>query len=181
MQYIKGTIIALISIGFLSSLIFADELQVGDMAPDFTLPYASADTINFDGITLSDLHGEQPVVLAFYPADWSSGCTTQLCNFRDNFQMFNQLNAAVLGISGDYVFSHKAWIEEEGFQFKLLSDHSHKVAKMYNSYRPKVGMNKRAVFVLNEEGKITYMNKNYKAGSREDFQALNEHLTSLAK
>ncbi|MBS1271461.1 MAG: putative peroxiredoxin bcp [Candidatus Marinimicrobia bacterium] len=175
-RYILSAIIPLL---ILASIGYAKELQVGETAPDFTLPYASQDTINFDGVSLSEFHGKQPVVLAFYPADWSPGCTTQMCTFHDNFTAFNDLNTAVFGISGDYVFSHKAWIDSMGFQFKLLSDHRHKVARMYNSYRPKMGMNKRTVFVIDKNGKISYINMEYTPGDPADFEALKQHLASL--
>jgi len=171
------SVIVFVLIG--TSFVFAQGVQVGDTAPDFRLPYASQDTINFDGITLSEFHGKQPVVLAFYPADWSPGCTTQMCTFRDNFFDFDTLDAEILGISGDYVFSHKAWIDSMGFQFKLLSDHQHKVAQMYNSYRPKHGMNKRTVFVVDTDGKISYKNMAYHPGDPGDFEALQEHIASL--
>lgn len=157
----------------------ARNLSVGDEAPDFTLPYASPDTIDFDGVRLSDYQGKQNVILAFYPADWSPGCTTEMCNLRDNFTALSQLNAAILGISGDYVFSHKAWIEHHGIQFKLLSDHLHNVARMYQSYRPEMGMNKRTVYIIDKQGKIAYMNLNYTAGNQRDFQDLRSHLASL--
>ncbi len=160
--------------------ISAADLQVGENAPDFILPYASPDTINFDGIRLSQYQGKKYVVLAFYPADWSPGCTTQMCNFRDNFRALNQLDAEIIGVSGDYVFSHQAWIDHHGIQFKLASDHQHKVARMYNSYRPKIGMNKRTVFVIDKEGKISYINMEYSAGNPEDFEALQQHLVSLS-
>lgn len=146
--------------------------EAGDTAPDFTLPYASPDTINFDGVTLSDYFGKQPVVLAFYPADFSPGCTTELCNIRDNFASFNNFSAAVLGISNDGVFAHQAWIKDEGFQFKLLSDSHYKVAKMYGSYNDQYGMHQRTVYVINKDGKITYKNLQYKAGNADDFNAL---------
>ncbi|MCF7805958.1 MAG: redoxin domain-containing protein [Candidatus Marinimicrobia bacterium] len=162
-----------------TSLLFGKDLQVGDQAPDFTLPFATKDTINFDGINLSDFYGKQPVVIAFYPADWSSGCTTQMCTFRDNISAFNAIDAEVLGISGDYVFSHKAWIDSMGFQFKLLSDHKHKVAQMYNSYNPKRGFNKRTVYVVDEDGKISYINMEYSPGDPADFDELQQHLSSL--
>lgn len=179
MSFLRVALISLLMILFTFSDSIAGELNLGDPAPDFTLPYASQDTINFDGITLSDFQGERPVVLAFYPADWSPGCTTQLCNFRDNFHMFDNLNAEVLAISGDYVFAHKAWIQEEQFQFKLLSDHLHKVAKMYNSYRPKLGTNKRTVYIIDQAGTVRYKNMNYTPGDSSDFQALQDQLAGL--
>ena len=159
----------------------AGELQVGDQAPDFRLPFASPDTINFDGIQLSDFRGKSNVIVAFYPADWSPGCTTEMCNLRDNFTALSQLNAQILGISGDYVFSHKAWIKHHGIQFRLLSDHLHKVAQMYNSYRPDVGMNKRTVYLIDKQGNIVYKNMDYTAGNAQDFQDLKSHLAALNK
>ena len=155
--------------------------EVGETAPDFTLPYATADTIVFDGVTLSDFFGEKPVVLAFYPADFSPGCTTELCNIRDNFSAFNNLDAEVLGISSDGVFAHQAWINQENFQFKLLSDKHFKVGKMYESYSQKMGVHKRTVYVIDEEGNITYKNLNYKAGNPEDFNAMKNAVADLGE
>jgi len=169
--------VALLSFSSLS----AAELNIGDQAPDFTLPFANPDTINFDGITLSQFQGDKYVILAFYPADWSSGCTTQMCNFRDNFQALSSLDAQIIGVSGDYVFSHKAWIDHHGIQFDLASDHQHKVARMYNSYRADIGMNNRTVFLIDKEGKIQYKNMNYSAGDPDDFLELQAHLAGLSQ
>src|SRR5688500_11066930 len=85
--------------------------QVGQKAPDFKLPYATQEKAVFnpkEGMTLSEYRGKT-VVLAFYPADWSSGCTTELCTFRDTFKDLDRVGAVILGISGDYVFSHHEW------------------------------------------------------------------------
>ena len=61
------------------------ELRVGDMAPDFSLPYATRDSVGQDDLKLSSLFGRGAIVLAFYPADWSGGCTKEVCTFRDKF------------------------------------------------------------------------------------------------
>jgi len=180
-KYISQPAIILTLIIGLTGALSAAELEIGSDAPDFILPYASPDTINFDGLRLSQFQGKKYVVLAFYPADWSPGCTTQMCNFRDNFRALDELDAEIIGVSGDYVFSHQAWIEHHGIQFKLASDHQHKVARMYNSYRPKIGMNKRTVFVIDKQGKISYINMDYSAGNPQDFEALQQHLASLSK
>ncbi len=166
---------------FASTTAFGDGPKVGDVAPDFTLPYATADTVNFGGVTLSDYFGKQPVILAFYPADFSPGCTTELCNIRDNFTAFNNFDAAVLGISNDNPFAHQAWIKQEGFQFKLLTDNHYKVAKMYGSYNEKYGMHQRTVYVINKDGKITYKNLHYKAGNAQDFNALKAAVAKLGE
>jgi len=175
------TMIFALALIVINSFVFGAGPEVGDEAPDFTLPYATADTINFDGVTLSDYFGKQPVILAFYPADFSPGCTTEMCNIRDNFAAFNNLNAAVLGISNDNVFAHQAWIKQEGFQFKLLTDNHYKVAKMYDSYNKKYGMHQRTVYVIDQDGKITYKNLKYKTGNAKDFSALKEAIAKLGE
>src|SRR5687767_4268910 len=78
--------------------------KVGEAAPDFKLPYATQEKVFMkpeEQMSLSSLRGKN-VILAFYPADWSGGCTTEVCTFRDTFADLGKLNAVVLGISGDY-------------------------------------------------------------------------------
>jgi peroxiredoxin Q/BCP len=168
---------------FLSLLFFgglsAQTLKVGDKAPDFKLPYATKDTIVFEGVRLSDLIGKRNIILAFYPADWSGGCTTQMCTFRDNFADLSKLDAEVLGISGDYVFSHREWAKHLNLPFKLLSDHKHEVAKLYNSYDENSGFNKRTVFVIDKTGKIAYINWKYNVRDQSHFEELKKVLSEL--
>ena len=79
--------------------------KVGDTAPDFRLPYATQEAIHLkpeEQMALSSLRGKN-VILAFYPADWSGGCTKEVCTLRDTFAELSKLNATVLGVSGDYV------------------------------------------------------------------------------
>lgn len=156
-----------------------DHLVIGESAPDFSLPYATKNEIVWDGITLSGIIGESNIVLAFYPANWSSGCTQQLCNFRDNFSSLQELDATILAISGDYVFSHHEWAKQQNFQFKLLSDHHHEVGKLYDSYIPERGFNKRTVFIIDKKGRIVYKNMNYSVSDESDFYALKEALRQL--
>ena len=155
-------------------------LRVGDAAPDFALPYATKDTLIIaPPLKLSDLVGKRNLVLAFYPADWSGGCTKEVCTIRDNFSKLESLNAEILPVSGDYVFSHHEWAKHHNLQFKLLSDHSHEVAKKYNSYNDLTGWNKRTVFVIDRAGKIVYINLQYNVRTPDDFQKLQEVLASL--
>jgi peroxiredoxin len=102
-------------------------LKVGDPAPDFALAYATKDTIIFSPLKLSNEIGKRNIVLAFYPADWSGGCTKEMCTIRDDFGNLEKLNAEVLPISGDYVYAHHEWAKSQHFQFKLLSDPKHEV------------------------------------------------------
>jgi len=154
-------------------------LKVGDKAPDFKLPYATKDTISFAGIKLSEIVGRRNIVLAFYPADWSGGCTTQMCTFRDNFVELSKLDAEVLGISGDYVFSHHEWAKHLNLPFKLLSDHKHEVARLYNSYDEGSGYNRRTVFVIDKNGKIAYINWKYDVRDPGHFEELRKVLAGL--
>lgn len=157
-----------------------DTLRVGDIAPDFALPYATKDTLIFSPpLKLSDLVGKRNIVLAFYPADWSGGCTKQMCTMRDNFSKLETLNTEILGISGDYIFSHHEWAKHHDIPFKLLSDHSHEVAKKYNSYNELSGMNRRTVYVIDKMGRIAYVNLRYDVRTPADLEKLQEELKKL--
>jgi peroxiredoxin Q/BCP len=155
--------------------------KVGETAPDFKLPYATQEKLFMkpdEQMSLSSLKGKN-VILAFYPADWSGGCTTEVCTFRDTFTEFGKLNAAVLGISGDYVFSHQEWAKHHNLPFPLLSDHDHRVAKAYDSYMEQYGFNKRTVYLIDKEGVVRYVNLAFKAGDKKDYDALRAELEKL--
>ena len=155
------------------------QVNVGDRAPDFVLPAATRDTILQSGVRLSDIMGKGNIILAFYPADWSGGCTTEMCTIRDNFAELGSLNARVLGISGDYVFSHRAWARKLELPFMLLSDHDHSVAKTYQSYIPERGLNKRTVFLLDRNGNIAYRDLEYTVKTPDSFMKLRNALTAI--
>ncbi|HEY0380500.1 MAG TPA: peroxiredoxin [Pyrinomonadaceae bacterium] len=155
--------------------------KVGQAAPDFRLPYATQEQIYLkpeDYLSLSGQRGKN-VILAFYPADWSGGCTKEVCTLRDTFAEMSKLNATVLGISGDYVFSHQEWAKFHKLQFPLLSDHDHKVARLYDSYMEDAGYNKRTVYLIDKEGVVRYVNLDFKAGDANDYSRLREELAKL--
>ncbi|MBI4468347.1 MAG: peroxiredoxin [Acidobacteria bacterium] len=157
--------------------------EVGGPAPDFKLPYATQEVVKFnpaEGMSLSQLKGKT-VVLAFYPADWSSGCTTEVCTFRDAFGDLESLGTVILGISGDYVFSHREWAKHHNLKFPLLSDHDHAVARLYGSYEPKFGLNKRTVYVIDSQGIIRFRNLEFKAANKADYDALRAAIDKLKK
>ncbi len=153
--------------------------KVGELAPDFTLPYATRDSIARTPLELSKITGTRAIILAFYPADWSGGCTKEMCTMRDDFKDLSGLNAELLAISGDYVFAHHEWAKQQNFPFKLLSDHLHKVAALYDSFNEKYGFNKRTVFVIDKQGKIAYENLNYSVADNDDFTLLKNALKKL--
>ncbi|MDT5262229.1 MAG: thioredoxin-dependent peroxiredoxin [Acidobacteriota bacterium] len=155
--------------------------KAGEAAPDFKLPYATQEKIVMkpeEQMSLSSLRGKN-VIIAFYPADWSGGCTTEVCTLRDTFAELSKLNATVLAISGDYVFSHQEWAKHHNLQFPLLSDHDHHVAKMYDSYMEGVGFNKRTVYLVDKDGVVRYVNLAFKAGDKKDYDALRAELEKL--
>jgi peroxiredoxin len=155
--------------------------KVGEVAPDFKLPYATQEKIYIkpdEQMSLSSQRGKN-VILAFYPADWSGGCTTEVCTLRDTFAELSKLNATVLAVSGDYVFSHQEWAKHHNLQFPLLSDHDHHVAKMFDSYMEGVGFNKRTVYLIDKDGVVRYVNLAFKAGDKKDYDALRAELEKL--
>lgn len=155
--------------------------KVGDSAPDFSLPYATQEKIYLkpdERMTLASMRGKN-VILAFYPADWSGGCTKEVCTLRDTFAELSKLNATVLAISGDYVFSHQEWAKFHKLQFPLLSDHDHKIARLYGSYNEAAGFNNRTIFLIDKDGIVRYSNLAFKAGDANDYNKLKEELAKL--
>lgn len=127
-------------------------LAPGTKAPDFTLP-VTAD----QKLSLSELRG-QPVILAFYPADWSPVCGDQMSFYNEILPEFQKHRAELMGISVDGVWCHAAFAEARHLHFPLLADFEPKgtVARKYGVYRENDGICERALFVINEEGIITW-------------------------
>lgn len=148
-------------------------IQVNQTAPDFELPSNQlVDGRPGKKIKLSDLRGK-PVVLAFYPLDFSPTCTTENVCFRDDLSKFNELGAQVLGISVDSAWTHKAFAEAHKLQFPLLADFHPKgaVAKSYELYNEAVGITKRATVVIDKDGKVVSVQEHDKARNNEDLLA----------
>jgi len=154
-------------------------LKVGDAAPDFSLPYATRDSVAGDALTLSSFSGKSNVVVAFYPADWSGGCTREVCTLRDNFASLGAVNADVVGISGDYVYSHHEWAKFHDLPFRLAADHDHAVAKRYGSYNDQTGHDRRTVFLVDKQGKIAYVDMAYSTRDSVSFEKLQAAVHAL--
>ena len=129
-------------------------LETGTLAPDFTL-----ESDGSGPVSLSDFRGKK-VVLYFYPKDDTPGCTTEACNFRDDYSALTGTGAVVLGVSPDSVKSHRSFKDKYELPFLLLSDPDHKVADVYGAWGPKKMMGKsyvgiiRSTYVIDEAGKI---------------------------
>lgn len=130
--------------------------EVGELAPDFTLPGITM----VDGepkkalFTLSERRGRS-VVLAFYPADNSPGCTAQLCSYQDELDEFRQLGAEVWGISRQHTGSHEKFARTKRLGFPLLSDEKGDVVNAYGVGLLGLGV-RRSIFIVNPEGKIAW-------------------------
>ncbi|MDX6711518.1 MAG: hypothetical protein QOH96_2534 [Blastocatellia bacterium] len=127
-------------------------LEAGRSAPDFTLSSAPDQKVS-----LKDFRG-RPVILAFYPADWSPVCGDQMALYNEILPEFKRHDAELLGISVDGPWCHKAFRENRNLHFQLLSDFEPKgeVAKQYGAYRQGDGVTERALFVIDREGKISW-------------------------
>jgi peroxiredoxin len=127
-------------------------MPVGSSAPDFTLHSTPDQTVS-----LSDFRG-RPIVLVFYPADWSPVCGDQVALYNEVLSEFAQYNAQVLGISVDGAWCHLAFTKDRNLHFPLLSDFEPKgrVSKMYGAYHYDVGESARALFVLDADGVIRW-------------------------
>lgn len=125
-------------------------LPAGTPAPDFSL-HSTPDQL----VKLSEFRG-QPVVLAFYPADWSPVCGDQMALYNEMLSEFQEYGAELLGISVDGAWCHAAFARDRKLHFPLLSDFEPKaeVAKLYGVYRPSEGVCERALFVIDAEGII---------------------------
>jgi peroxiredoxin Q/BCP len=154
-----------------------EKFKVGDAVPEFDLPYATRDTINMTGISSKDLQGKR-YILAFYPADWSPGCTREMCTFRDEFADFRLLDVEILPVSGDYVYSHHEWAKHHNLTFKLLADHTRKFGNKMGVYIDDYGMFQRSVFVVGPDGKFEYIDYEYSLADDKDFNALKQFLRS---
>ncbi|MGY1750327.1 redoxin domain-containing protein [Modestobacter sp. SYSU DS0511] len=127
-------------------------LAVGTPAPDFALPDSQGHPVR-----LADLRG-RPVVLVFYPLDWSPGCSRQLELYEQEREEFTRRGVQLIGISADSIYSHGAWAAVRGIGFPLLSDFHPKgeVARRYRVWRDSDGFSDRALYVVDGDGVIRY-------------------------
>jgi peroxiredoxin len=130
----------------------ATPLRSGTTAPDFELPRSPDQTVS-----LAEFRG-RPVILAFYPADWSPVCTDQLALYQEVLPEFRRFNAELLGVSVDGVWSHLAFAKDRNLRFPLLADFEPKgrVARAYHVYQADEGTSERALYVIDAEGIVRW-------------------------
>jgi peroxiredoxin len=153
-------------------------IDVGSTAPDFTLPNQDREPVS-----LSARRG-RPVVLAFFPAAFSSVCTQELCTFRDRLSALNLVDAQVYGISVDTFFTLKAFQQDQHLTFPLLSDFNKQVIRDYGVFNEDMiglkGIARRAVFVIDKDGIVRHSEVLADARNEPDYDKLFAALGQLA-
>lgn len=161
-------------------------LSIGDKAPDFQLTTLGANGPEL--VKLSDHIGQSNIVLLFVPMAFTGVCTQEFCSVTSELAEYENLNAKVLGISGDNPFAQKAWADKEGIGLTLLSDYEHAVAKAYgvayDSFLPEKnltmgGVPKRSAFIVARDGSIAYAESSDNPGQLPDFAAIKAKLGEL--
>ena len=151
--------------------------EVGSKAPDFTLPNQDREPV-----TLSKQKGRS-IVLAFFPAAFSSVCEKELCTFKDARGQLNKVQAQVYGISVDTFFALKAFADQQHLTFPLLSDFNKQVIRDYGVFNDDMiglkGIAKRAVFVLDKEGVIRHREVLDDARNEPDYQKVYAAVAAL--
>jgi peroxiredoxin len=143
-------------------------VKVGDQAPDFDLEWlapagdANAQPPKYERkrVKLSDFKGKQNVVVAFFPAAFSPGCTNEMKAYQTSHGTFTTANTTILGVSVDSSWSNKAFREQLGVQFPILSDWKREAAKAYGLYDENAGIARRATFVVDKTGVVRKVDVN---------------------
>jgi peroxiredoxin Q/BCP len=144
------------------------KLNIGDKAPDFSLPATDGRTIS-----LGDLRGKK-VILYFYPKDSTPGCTKEACDFRDHADRLKRKGARVIGVSADSVKSHETFTKKYDLPFPLLSDESKGMLKAYGVWKEKSFMGRkymgivRTTVIIDDEGKIENVFENVSVKNHVD-------------
>lgn len=145
---------------------------VGDLAPDFELEGTAGP------FKLSDQRGKR-VVLLFYPGDNTPVCTSQFCSYRDRPEELAGLDATVVGISSQSVESHRAFAGRHGLNVPLLADPGGKVAKAYSAFARRLGLTRRAVVVIDEQGVVRHRHDHLLGLAYRSVDDLRETLAGL--
>ncbi len=153
-------------------------IQKGQQAPDFSLFNSEKTKVN-----LTDYKGKNLVIL-FFPQAFTGVCTTELCSVRDNLNVYTSLNAEVVGISVDSIFTLAKFKEEQQYNFPLLSDFNKTTAQAYEAIYDEFvfdmkGVSRRAAFVVDKEGTIQYAEVLESAGDLPNFDAIKQTLEAI--
>jgi peroxiredoxin Q/BCP len=131
---------------------FPMAVQIGDLAPDFTLPSQTGEMV-----TLSRFRDQKAVVLYFYPKDDTPGCTAESCSFRDSYTDFQETGAEVIGISSDSPASHQQFASKHNLPFTLISDEGGKVRRAYGVPTTLGLLPGRVTYIIDTTGRVRHI------------------------
>ncbi|WP_224997138.1 peroxiredoxin [Cesiribacter sp. SM1] len=146
------------------------QIKLHTKAPNFTAASTAGSTFELD----RDAAG-QPLVLYFYPKDFTPVCTLEACEFKSTFDFFRNLNIKVLGVSKDSIETHLKFKEAYELPYDLLADPEGEVASLYDAYMPMIKFTKRVTYLLNEKHEVVYISNNI----FEDKKGIEDMITSL--
>jgi peroxiredoxin len=154
-------------------------LTVGQAAPEFTLYDTGKNKVSLTGFKGKN------VLILFFPQAFTSTCTKELCAVRDDISRYSNINAEVIGISVDSVFTLKKYKEDQQYNFPLLSDFNKEVSALYGALYTDwlldmKGVSKRAAFIVDKNGILAYAEVLENAGEIPDFAAINEKIAALS-
>jgi peroxiredoxin len=131
-------------------------VKVGQSAPDFTASYLKRENgkFSFPQVKLSEFKGQKNVVLAFFPAAFSPGCTNEMAKYQEQSGQFNANNTVILGMSVDSTWANEAFADKLGVKFPILSDASREIARNYGVYNDKQLVANRTTFVIDKNGVV---------------------------
>jgi len=129
-------------------------VKTGEPAPDFTANYLAIENgrPGFKSVKLSDYKGQKNVVLAFFPAAFSPGCTNEMAKYQETSGQFNTNNTVVLGMSVDSTWANAAFADKLGVKFNILSDASREISKSYGVFDERGLVSRRTTFVIDSKG-----------------------------
>jgi peroxiredoxin len=129
-------------------------VKVGQAAPDFTASYLKRENgrFSFPQVKLSEFKGQKNVVLAFFPAAFSPGCTGEMAKYQEQAGQFNANNTVILGMSVDSTWANEAFADKLGVKFPILSDASRTISKSYGLFNEQQLVANRATFVIDKNG-----------------------------
>lgn len=140
------------------------KLKVGEKAPDFEMPKPGEPEGSKETIKLSDLKGQKNVVLAFYPKAFTSGCTKQLCGYRDDISKYESADTQIVAISTDKQADSDTFKKEKEMPFVVLGDEKHEVVDAYGIPMKDYGGNQyaqRSIVLIDKEGIVRYIDMEY--------------------
>jgi peroxiredoxin len=129
-------------------------VKVGQAAPDFTASYLKSENgrFSFPQVKLSEFKGQKNVVLAFFPAAFSPGCTNEMAKYQETSGQFNANNTVILGMSVDSTWANAAFADKLGVKFAILSDASREISKSYGVWNERQLVSNRTTFVIDKNG-----------------------------